>query len=206
MPTRTISRRHIMLGALFLPGCTTLSRLNAAATPRDTYDLLPANLPASGSVTRRNLLVADPTSAAVMATDRILMRPAAQSIAYLPDARWSDTVPGLVQSLLVRTLSSSGQIGFVGTPNAGPIPDVVLLTRIDRFDVDVSAGPQYRAALVLDCTLLRDSDQRVITSRRFSQSSPIASDAAPAIAATFQNLADQALPEIAQWVFRNIAS
>lgn len=202
----TISRRHVMLGALFLPGCTTVSRLNAAATPRDTYDLLPASIAATGPTIRRNLLVADPTSAAVLATDRILIRPAAQSIAYLPDARWSDALPGLVQSLLVRTLSSSGRIGFVGTPNAGPIPDVVLLTRIDRFDVDVGAGPQYRAVVDFDCTLLRDSDQRVITSRRFSQAATVASDTAPAIANRFQNLADQALSDVAEWVLRNIAS
>lgn len=204
MQRPTLSRRHAMLGVLLLPGCTTLSRLNAAATPRDTYDLLPASIAATGTAIRRNLLVADPTSAAVLATDRIMIRPAVQSIAYLPDARWSDAVPGLVQSLLVRTLSSSGRIGFVGTPNAGPIPDVVLLTRIDRFDIEVATETQFLAVLAFECTLLRDRDQRVIASRRFSLTTVIGSDSAPAVAIAFQNMTNQALPELAQWVIANI--
>lgn len=201
-----ISRRGAILGALALPGCSAINRLNAAATPRDTYDLRPVALERGARVTRSNLLVAEPTAPAALATDRMLIRPGPQSIAYLPDARWSDDVPQLFQSLLVQSLSSTGQIGFVGIPNAGPIPDLVLLTRIDRFDVDVVEGPGFRAVLRFETTLLRDRDQRVIATRRFMQTTPIARDSAGPVAQAFQTLMDQTLPDLVEWTIRNMTS
>lgn len=203
MKSLIISRRSAVLGALALPGCTAITRLNAAAEPRDTYDLRPVGLGQGGAVTRRTLLVADPTAPVALATDRMLIRSGTQSIAYLPDARWSDDVPGLVQLLLVQSLSSSGRIGFVGVPSAGPIPDIVLLTRIDRFDVDVLDGGGLRAVLDLTCTLLRDRDQRVITSQQFTRAVPIGNDSAAAVAGAFQRLTNETLPEIAAWTLRN---
>ncbi|WP_439154287.1 ABC-type transport auxiliary lipoprotein family protein [Yoonia sp.] len=201
----TISRRSAILGALILPGCTAITRLNAAAEPRDTFDLRPVDLGQGRAITRRTLLVADATAPVALATDRMLIRSGTQSIAYLPDARWSDDVPGLVQLLLVQSLSSSGQIGFVGVPNAGPIPDIVILTRIDRFDVDVLDGAGLRAVLDLTCTLLRDRDQRVITSQQFARTLPVGNDSGAAVASAFQRLMNETLPEITAWTLRNIA-
>lgn len=204
MQRTSISRRAAILGVLLLPGCSAITRLNAAATPRDTYDLRPASPNTTGSGTRRNLLVADPTAPAALATDRMLIRPDTQSIAYLPDARWSDTTPQLFQSLLVQSLSATGQIGFVGIPNAGPIPDVVLLTRIDRFDVDVTGPEQFRAVLAYQATLLSDRDQRVIASRAFRQDLPLGDDRASTIALAFQRMMDAALSDTATWTIRNL--
>ncbi|MBE0412983.1 MAG: membrane integrity-associated transporter subunit PqiC [Yoonia sp.] len=182
-----------------LPGCSAIARLNAAAEPRDTFDLRAVNLTQQGAVDRRNLLVADPSAAAALDTDRILIRPEPQTIAYLPDARWSDDLPRLFQTLLVQSLSSTGQIGFVGIPNAGPVPDVVLLSRIDRFDVEVDETVGFRAVFACTCTLLRDRDQRVIRTQRFAQSIAVSTDNPLTIARAFQALLDETLPEIVIW-------
>lgn len=205
MQRTSISRRAAILGAVFLPGCSAITRLNAAATPRDTYDLRPVSLDATGPTSRRNLLIADPTAPAALTTDRMLIRSSAQSIAYLPGTRWSDDLPRLFQSLLVQSLSSTGRIGFVGIPNAGPIPDVVLLTRIDRFDVDVTGPSEFRAVLAYQATLLRDRDQRVITTRTFAREMAIADDRASTVAAAFQTMVNSAMSDTAIWTIRNLA-
>ena len=205
MQRSSISRRAAIAGVLLLPGCSAITRLNAAAEPRDTYDLRPVSLTAAGPTSRRNLLIADPTAPAALTSDRMLIRSNAQSIAYLPGSRWSDDVPRLFQSLLVQSLSSTGRIGFVGIPNAGPIPDVVLLTRIDRFDVDVTGPEEFRAVLAYQATLLRDRDQRVITTRTFARDTAIADDRASTVAAAFQSMVDSALSDTAIWTIRNLS-
>lgn len=204
MRSDILTRRTALAGLALLPGCSAITRLNTAATPRDTYDLRPPAYAPAGPAIRRNLLVAAPDAPAVLATDRMLIRPTPQTVAYLPDARWSDDVPRLLQSLLVQTLSGTGRIGYVGTPGAGPVPDVALLLRLDRFEVE--AGQILRAVLSFQATLLRDRDQRVIASRRFAGDTVLANDNAATVAAGFQALLSETLPAAADWVLFRLAS
>lgn len=205
MRSNILTRRAALAGLALLPGCSAITRLNTAATPRDTYDLrAPAYAPA-GPAIRRNLLVAAPDAPAVLATDRMLIRPTPQTVAYLPDARWSDDVPRLLQSLLVQTLSGTGRIGYVGTPGSGPVPDVALLLRLDRFEVEADAGQVLRAVLSFHATLLRDRDQRVIASRRFAGDTVLPNDNAATVAADFQALIGETLPAAADWVLGRMA-
>ena len=129
-----LTRRIALLGAACaLGGCSTLTSLNAASKPLNTYDLRPATGSKRGGRTSRTLLVAKPQASAALTTDRILIKPEPASITYLPDARWSDEVPAIVQSLLIRSISETGRIAYVGPSNAGPVPDKALLVRIDAM-------------------------------------------------------------------------
>lgn len=199
MTKMMLSRRVALFGALSLPGCTVLSTLNDAAQTLDTYDLSPASIARSGNASAQTLLVLEPTAAAAVATDRILVRPNLQSVTYLPDARWADTAPLLLQSLLVRSLSAT-RSGFVGAVGSGPVPDIVLLSRIDSFEVVVSADGVFEVSITFDATLLRDADQNVIASRTFSAVAIAGNDSAPAIVAAFQSVMDTILPAVANWV------
>ena len=98
MTPKTLSRRVALLGGISaLGGCSAVSALNSAAQPLDTYDLLPANGSQTGRRTSRTMLVARPEASAAIATDRIMIMPGAASITYLPDARWSDELPLVLQ-------------------------------------------------------------------------------------------------------------
>ena len=44
----------------------------------------------------------------------------------------SKSAPVHVQALLVRSIANSGAVGFVGGDAAGPVPDFVLLTDLQR--------------------------------------------------------------------------
>lgn len=195
-----LNRRALVLGALALPGCTAIDTLNSAAAPRDTYALQPVTAPDQGSRRAGNLLVLLPAAPADIATDRILIRTDPLSVAYLPQARWVDQVPQMLQSVLIRSLAATGKIGFVGAQGSGPVPDVVLLTRIDSFGVDKRASGDFAVSVAIDLTLLRDRDQRVMANTRFASDLAVADDRARTIALGFQQVLDTLLPQAVGWV------
>jgi ABC-type uncharacterized transport system auxiliary subunit len=193
------------LGVAALPGCTTLDLLGASGTARDIYALQPVSVAAQGARTQRSLLVLLPKAPAAISTDRILIRADPLAVTYLPDASWSDAVPDMLQSVLIRSLASAGRIGFVGAQGDGPVPDTVLLTRIDAFDVGLQADGSPVVQISLEMTVLRDRDQRVLGTRRFAQSLAIADDNGGTIARAFQQVLDALLPDIAAWVLARAA-
>jgi cholesterol transport system auxiliary component len=201
MPPSFLTRRTaLVLGAsCVLGGCNALSSLNAAARPLDTYALAPAAGSATGRRTTRTLLVATPEASAALSTSRVLVRTGPAAITYLPDAQWSDELPLVLQSLLIRSISDTGRIGYVGKADGGPIPDTALLVRLDAFDVIAGGDGTFRTSVEMTLTLLNDSTQRVIASQGFAQSLPVDDDSAAAIVTGFQRTLDTLLPSAADW-------
>lgn len=197
--TATLTRRAAMLGAVAaLGGCSALSSINSAASPLDTYDLTPAPGRTTGRGSGRTLLVTLPEAAAAIASDRIMVKPDPVAITYLPDARWADTLPAVMQSLLIRSIAGTGRMGYVGPSEGGPVPDLALLTRIDAFQVAI-AGEAVMVSVDISLTLLRDRDQRVLKTRVFANQLPAASDEPADVVAAFQTILDALLPEMANW-------
>lgn len=196
----TLTRRTFTLATLALPGCTALGVLNDAATPRDTYALQPVSMAGQTRRSSRTLLVLEPSAPAAIATDRILIKQDPLSVTYLPDARWADTVPKMFQTVLIQSIASSGQIGFVGAQGAGPVPDAVLLTRIDAFGVDRQADGSFVARVSFELTVLRDRDQRVLGTQRFATTLAVADDRADTITRSFQQALEALLPQALPWV------
>lgn len=206
MDMPVLTRRHFVGGSALtlLGGCSALSTLNTASEPLATYDLHPAAGAKTGGRTSRTLLIARPQAPAALASDRILIRPDPVSIAYLPDARWTDELPLVVQSLLVRSISDTGRIGYVGRSDAGPVPDKALLVRIDAFEVKALADDQFEVAVEVDLTILRDRDQRVIATRGFAQSAQTGDISPKAVVTVFQALLDDLLPTMSDWTIQRV--
>lgn len=193
------TRRSILCSLFVLPGCAALSSLDQAARPLAVYDLTPVSVTAPSGRSGLNLLVLEPSAPAAISTNRILIRPAPMAVTYLPDAQWADEVPLMVQSLLIRSLSGTGQIGFVGAPGSGPVPDLVLLGRIDRFEVVRQSDSLFTVGVVLDLSLMRDRDQRIIARRTFQGVVRITQDQSPLIVQSFQNILDDLLAQVTSW-------
>jgi cholesterol transport system auxiliary component len=197
---QTMTRRAAIIGALStLSGCTAITSLNSAAAPLDTYDLRPAAGSKSGGRRSRTLLVARPQASAALATDRIMIKPDAVSITYLPDARWVDELPAVLQSLLIRSISETGRIAYVGRSDAGPIPDKALLVRIDAFEVNALGNGTFDVTVDLDLTMINDSTQRVVASRRFLKTAQVGSDQVTEIVGGFQAVLNDLLPAMSDW-------
>ena len=204
----TLTRRSFIVtaGALgTLQGCTALDLLGGGGVPGDIFELQPATLPAARAQSSRRLLVLAPETSAALDSDRILIRSDPLAVTYLPDARWSDSVPRMLQGAMVRTLASAGRLGFVGAQGSGPVPDVVLFTRIDAFDVLASPGTVVTARIDCTLTVLRDRDQRVLGTRIMRASRTLPDDRGETIARAFQAMLDDLLPEAMAWVLARAA-
>ena len=200
-----LTRRMALLGAVCsLGGCSAITSLNAAAKPMDTYDLRPVSGARTGGRRSRTLLVAQPQATAALATDRIMIKPDPASITYLPDARWSDELPAVVQSLLIRSISETGRVAYVGRSDAGPIPDKALLVRIDAFEVRILEEGTFEVHVGLDLTIINDRDQRVVATRLFSQSSRVSNDDPKTIVAAFQIVLNDLLPSMSDWTIQRV--
>lgn len=201
------TRRLFVMGAVAtLPGCSTLNALSEASSPLPTFDLLPVTGATSGRRTNASFLVAKPVAPAVLDTDRWLIRPDAVSITYLPDARWPENLPTLVQSLMIRSLSSTGRIGFVGPSGEGPVPDFAVLSRIDAFEIAVTQATdgsfENNARIKMNLTIVRDANQRVIASRSF-EGSDQPTDLGPApIVSALQRILDPMLLDMTNWIIQ----
>jgi cholesterol transport system auxiliary component len=200
-----LTRRMALVGAICsLGGCSAISSLNASAEALDTYDLQPAAGSVTGGRIPRTLQVALPQAPAALVSDRIMIKPDAVSITYLPDARWSDEVPALLQTLLVRSIAATGRAAYVGSAGSGPVPDKALLVRIDAFEVVVSNEGTFTAQVDFDLSVINDRDQRVVGTRRFSQSQQVVDDTPASIVSGFQALMDGVLPAMSDWAIRQL--
>ena len=128
----TLRRTALALAATaFLSGCSALSALSGAATPLDDYDLTaPATPVTARSTTSRQLVVEIPTAPGALTNDRILIRPHPLQAAYLPDGKWAEDVPVMLQTLMVRSFEDTGAFRYVGRTPLGTSGDYALLNAL----------------------------------------------------------------------------
>ena len=139
---------------------------------------------------------------AAISTDRILIKPGALRVAYLPDGRWVDPAPEHVQSLLVRSLAGTGRFGFVGGESSGPLPDYVLISDLEAFQAELApagATPPVTVVVRLTVTILRDLDRRVVATQSFEGRAGAAGDDAPTVVTAFDAAMGQVLRDATSW-------
>ncbi|ULB09913.1 ABC-type transport auxiliary lipoprotein family protein [Cereibacter azotoformans] len=194
---RALTRSTLLVATLMLAGCGAVTSLSRASEQLDTYTLSP--LPGPGGGGARHVVVEPVTAGGALSTDRILIKPSRVQAQYLPDARWSDPAPALVQTLLVGSLQNAGGFRLVAREAAGLIPDYTLMTELRDFQAEAPPGatPVVRVAMVL--TLIRESDRSVASSRRVEAVAPAASDTTGDVVVAFEAAVTQALGQAIGW-------
>lgn len=187
------------LAALVLAGCSVLGGGDAPAT----YDLsAPRDLGVKGG-TGAQILIPEPTAVKAIDSDRIVVRPANQEIAYLAGSQWSDRLPRLVQLRIVEAFENTGRVRAVGRPGQNLSIDYQVVTDIRRFQLDVSGGAR-RAVAEVSVKLMNDRNGRVVATEVFTAEVPAASDAPPAAVAALDAALNMILAETVKWVFTRI--
>lgn len=126
-----------------------------------------------------------------------------QELIYLPDVRWADASPRLLQGAVVASLSRAQGPGRVTTAQQGARVDYDLVWRI----ADLSVGKDTTAVhVVFEASLLDAATRRIVSQKRIetggSPRSRDARDRAAQLADAVQKAADQ----IAQFVVDNAAA
>jgi len=198
-----LSRRSLLsLSAVAgLSGCDAVSALSRASDPLDTFTL--SSLPPAGSrsVGNAHLVVEMPTTAGELDTDRILIKVSPRQAEYLPDGRWSEPAPAMVQTLLVNSLLNRGGFRLVSRVGAGLMPDYTLMSEIQAFQAEL-AGPETPAQVRLgfQMTLIRETDRSIAGTRRFDSTASVASDSTVALVAAIDRAMQSVLREAVDWV------
>lgn len=194
-------KAHLILLALMLSGCGALSSLNDAATPLQAYDLRsPSDLPAVQGRLQRDLVIETPTAGGALDTDRIMIRPGPLQAQYLPDARWTDAAPVMVQNLMLRAFEDTNALRYVGRRPLGGSGDYALVSELTDFQAEF--GPDEASVITrvrLTLHVVRETDARIIGSRTIQTSATAASTDTLDVVESFNAATADALRELTGW-------
>lgn len=152
-----------LVAALALGACSS-------AKPPQTFDLnAPARLQGSGAM-RGNLVVAEPVAVATLDGQRIVVKPNAGEVTYLPDAQWSDRLPKLVQSKIIEAYENSGKLTSVGRPGDRLTVDFQLISEIRSFEIDAATG---QARVEISAKIVNDKTGKIAAASVFSATRPV---------------------------------
>lgn len=194
----------LLCALVWLGGCAALGALNAASERGDAFELRPpANVVRATATQNVQLVIDVPTASGAIDTDRILVRPRASQVQYLPGARWTQAAPVMVQAALVETFLQTGGFRFVGQRPIGPAADILLVTHLSDFgvDIDLSTG-QGSVIMSLTANLVREEDGAIVSSRRVSRQALLPETATPTIIAGFETVSAAVFADLAEWVLR----
>jgi len=196
-------RRHLVLGAaslLVLSGCGSI--IGPSGSPPQIYRLAPELPPAAGGApVSWQLAVAPPNTTQTLDTVRItLVR--GETMDYYADAQWNDTVPRLVQSLLVEAFEQNGRIEAVASESAGLRANYVLVTDIRDFDAQYdSANGAPNVVVEIEAKLVGGRGN-VVSSLDARQTARASQNSVAAVVAAFDQATGAALAQIVTWALK----
>lgn len=201
-----------LVAVLSLNGCTGLGSLTKAVKkPNDLYVLTPkSTFSASLPRVRNQIEVEEPTATAAVDTDRIAVQPTPLQVQYLPQARWVDRAPLLVQALLIESFENTGKVAAVGRSAVGLRADYMIVPDLREFQAHVVSGADQKQTLRvnvrLNIKIVDAYEDRIIGSRSFQEYQFAASDAAPDLAASFDEALGDAMRDAVEWSIRSISA
>lgn len=211
----TIANLNTFAGALarnsdrvdaILSGLARMTGTETAKPVPVSYDLAaPTSFPSSLPHSSSQLVVADPTVLVAFDTQRIIVAPGAGEGPPMEEARWSDTVPKLVQAKIVQSFENAKVLGAVSLPVEGLMPDFQLLIDIRAFDIEKSStAPDKLIGRVAFTAKILGSDGRIVASRTFDAQAPAIDTAAAHAVAAINNAFDQAATQLVEWTANSL--
>lgn len=195
--------RPLLLACLLplLAGCGALSALSDATEPLAVFELRPPEgLPVARRVQARDVIIELPTTSGALETDRIMIRPGPLEAQYLPDVRWGEAAPVMVQTLMLRALDATRAFQYVGRRPLGPSGDYAIVTEITEFHADLSPdGESAEVVIGMISRIVREDGVRIIATRSFSAREYAASLEDADLVAAFDAATGRVLSEFTTW-------
>jgi phospholipid/cholesterol/gamma-HCH transport system substrate-binding protein len=161
------------------------------------YDLsAPHSFPAL-TIPHGQFVIAEPTSVVALDTQRMLMRSSDGEISLLGDARWSDSLPKLIQEKVSQSFENAGFSTLVASPVEQLTANFQLVLDLRNFAIATSAD--HTAEVMFSAKIL-DQNGRVLGSKLFRATAPAkTTEAAEVVAALNEAFAKAAL-DLVTWV------
>ena len=191
--------------ALALTGCNAITAIGDATSPLAVFELRAAEQPRASRQTDDHIIIELPNTTGALDTDRIMIKPDPLRAQYLPDVRWSDSAPVMMQTLMLRSLESTEAVSYVGRRPLGPGGDYAVLTELLDFQAELNAnGETATVRLRMIVRLLREQDTRIVASRTFNASAESASTETVALAAAFDAAAKSLMTGFTGWTLSEL--
>jgi cholesterol transport system auxiliary component len=207
MPAASFKHALVLAMLPLLGGCSTLGALGDVSTPLAVYDLrAPDGAPAVQDRTlARDVIVELPTTSGVLDTDRILIRPDALQAQYLPDVRWGDEAPVMMQTLMLRALENTGGLRYVGRRPLAGAADYAIVTELVDFQAELTEGGAAAVVTIrMTSRLVVERDASIIASRTFAAQAPAATTETADVIVAFDQASDALLVDFADWTMTSL--
>jgi cholesterol transport system auxiliary component len=170
----------------------------ASASPSTIYDLTAAT-PSSTHGLRAQIRIGQPTATADLDGDRILVRETPITLATLSGAVWPEPLPALFKARLAQSFVNAGLGHAVDGPAASADYEVDLDIRAFEFDAETKEAHLDIAAWIVSL-----GSGRIIADEIFTLRAPVASTAAPDVAAALDEAASAVMTQIIKFVAKTL--
>jgi cholesterol transport system auxiliary component len=181
---------------LLLGACASFTKKEPFTTYSPRYVQAAAGV--SAKPVRWQLSVDTPLASDTLDSSRMLVMPTPGAFETYKNARWADTTPLLLRSLLIQAFQDSNRIEGVGAVTSSIHGDFLLT--IDLYDFETQyAGGAPRATIRLNAKLVDQSVNRVTAARMFEAGAPVSGTTAADASAAFEQALNELLPQIVAW-------
>ncbi len=167
------------------------------------YSLNAVPAPPAPAPLGKQLAIPDLTALLAYDSEKILSQGQAGQLEALGNAKWSDTVPKLIQAKMIQSFENNGSLGEVNRPIEGVTSDYQLMMEVRRFQIVSAPEPAAEAEI---SAKLASGDGRIVAARVFTAKEPVSSkeeaEAARALNAAFGTIATN----VVRWTRDTIAS
>lgn len=195
---KTFSSHLFFSGAviLCLGGCFSAGAKNTVVyTPRTTNATASA-----GPAVNWQIRIEAPHSSEFLDSTRIAVRRSDNTLQVFEAARWSDSVPDLLQNQLSQTFNDSGKITAVAGLDNNTASDALLLLDIRQFEAVYRDKDSSAAAVIsVQAKIQQTRNNRVIANKSFLVSIPAAGKKIPEVMNAFDTALQQVSQEILAW-------
>ena len=187
----------LVLSALLLAGCNPFQTRGSDPTVAYSPQVEVA-VPESVAAVDWQLAIARPTAENLLSGTRIAVRERGAELQVLAGARWSDSVPELLQTLVVRGFEDSGRILGVARQATALDADYTLALDVRAFEAEYDDGGAPRVHVAFTAKLVGDAN-RVLASRTFQARAAAGGRQAPAVVDAFEEALEATLAELLAW-------
>ena len=189
----------LILMAIFLSGCGISGKKEAVI-----YDLRAAdNIAKSRAGLSSQLIIAEPKTRDFLKGQDIAVRNANDgTFSYLPTARWSDTLPKLIQAQFMYGFENAGASGHVGVPGESLRSDLLLLVNIQSFYLEEQANGELDALVSFSVKIVDDRTGDILNAQNFTQRRPVQNRTAAGMMKALDQALDPALDDAIKWTLK----
>ncbi|MGH8052102.1 MAG: ABC-type transport auxiliary lipoprotein family protein [Arenimonas sp.] len=195
-----IFKSPLLVGAAFLLCLTSCfssagSKNTVVYTPRASSPTTNASPAVSWQIR-----IDAPKSSDFLDSTHIAVRRADNTLQVFGAARWSDSVPDLLQSNLTLTFNDSGKINAVTGLDSNTVSDAILLLDIRQFEAVYEQGDDSAAAVIsVQANIQLQKTNRIIASKHFLVSVPSTNKKIPQVMTAFDAALQQVSQDILNW-------